>query len=199
MNEQKLIARARRGWNALRKEIERFGTIDDGAGKRMRIGVDLVRASQPERALEFYAWRDDLLPDQIDEPLDALAHCMAFLRTGDPDRARVMLHRTALANPYLVPAVLGRPIEAMDVWHGTNFEDAVYIEELREEWLDLSEPEKAWIAEEYDRPEALALRQTWIDERDALKNAQNRNRRSEAMRRFREIRRSFFDRLSPGD
>ncbi|NKI35872.1 hypothetical protein HFP89_11930 [Wenzhouxiangella sp. XN79A] len=86
MDEQKLIARARRGWNALRKDIERYGTIDDGAGKRMRIGVDFVCAGKPERALEFYTWRDDLLPDQIDEPLDALAHCLALLRTGDPDR-----------------------------------------------------------------------------------------------------------------
>ena len=61
-------------------------------------------------------------------------------RECDADRvteALNKLYQTMLENLYLVPFLLGRNPQPLDIWHGSNFEWIEYAFELPQELLDL--------------------------------------------------------------
>jgi hypothetical protein len=67
--------RARRG---LLSEKKKYGYINDGSGKRYRVGVFYVLSGDLEKALEFYLWFEQEFPDDIGEPIFDLYWALAY-------------------------------------------------------------------------------------------------------------------------
>ncbi len=150
---KKIAERIRRYENALRKEIQMHGTIDDGAGKRYLLGVLYLLKGDPAAALKSYAWLEEALPDDGGEPLDYLCWTLALYRSGDLESASKKLRQTMLQNLYLVPALIGEEQVRLDIWVGANWGENDYLQDAPAEYFALwDEAALGWARQTYQSP-----------------------------------------------
>ena len=133
---KRIRQRIRRYERALKKELE-DGYGGDGYGKRFLLGPLYMLMDDVDGALASFDWYQAAYPDDGGEPYQYLTWALALFRGGRRQEAFNKLYQTMLKNLYLVPFLLGRNPQPLDIWHGSNFEWLEYAFELPQELLDL--------------------------------------------------------------
>lgn len=189
-NEPKKIAeRIRQYESALRKEAATFGFARDGAGKRYLLGALYLMLGDVEGALRSYKSLEQTYPDDMGDPLDHLCWTLALYRSGDTEGASRKLLQTMLQNLYLLPALIGEKQERLDIWHGTNLEDASYIEYLPAEVLALWDAAAiGWAKQMYHSPRFHQVRMRYIQISKQLKSEPVGPKRSQLVKELFQIR-----------
>jgi hypothetical protein len=133
---RRIRQRIRRYERALKKELE-DGYGGGGYGKRFLLGPLYMLMDDVDGALASFDWYQAAYPDDGGEPYQYLTWALALFRGGRRQEAFNKLYQTMLENLYLVPFLLGRNPQPLDIWHGSNFEWIEYAFELPQELLDL--------------------------------------------------------------
>jgi hypothetical protein len=161
---KKIRARIARYERELRKERDKFGGIHDGYGKRYLLGPLYLLMGDVEGAVRSYGCFEETFPDDIGEPVHFLCWSLALYRSGDVDQAAQRLRQTRLSNLYLIPHLLGREQEALDIWHSTNYQQQDFLDYVPPEiWGLWDAPALQWAEEMYDRPAFRRIRARYIE------------------------------------
>jgi hypothetical protein len=113
---------------ALAQEHKTFGAVHDGAGHRYLLGPLYLILGDIQGAVKSFAWFAKTFPDDAGEPLQYLCWSLALYRSGDLDAAARKLRQTMLMNLYLLPHLLGLQQEQLDIWHGSTWAEASYLQ-----------------------------------------------------------------------
>jgi hypothetical protein len=176
--------RALRAKRELKKEMESTGYIRDGSGRRYRVGVFHFIAGDIIEASEAFDWFEKEFPEDIGEPVHHLYSALAAYRLGNEQLARHRLGNTLVSNIYLLPHVVGNPIERMNIWHSSNRCCPEYLSEVAEllEWPSTSD--RKWIDQVIDSPTFCALQSGYISTHQALLAEQDFNARVKILRKW---------------
>lgn len=176
--------RANRNWRALRKEYEKFGYYDDSGGKRYLAGIYYVLAREMDKAASYFDWYADAFADDAGEPVFLLCWALSTHHSASEEEARRRFHNAMLSNLYLMPSLLGEPIEPLDIWHSTNRERTEYLSEV-DEWLrDFPSADLSWLRSEYEMAGAEALRGEYVRTYHKLKHEEQREARREILQKW---------------
>ena len=176
---KKTRARITRYERELRKERDKFGYIGDGYGKRYLLGPLYLLMDDVEGAVRSYEWFEETFPDDIGEPVHFLCWSLALYRSGDTAQAAQRLRQTMLSNLYLIPHLLGREQDELDIWHGTNYEQKGFLEYVPPEiWALWDATALLWAEKIYDSPEFCRIRTRYIEVHEQLKSEPRGPRRS---------------------
>jgi len=161
--ETKLRARISSYKSALNKE-KRTGHINDGGGKRYLLFPLYFVLGDMKRAAEYFDWYTTEFEDDVGEPVQKLCWALGLHRLERDEEAHRRLADLMLTNLYMIPHLLGRPVEPFDIWHASNDAEPGYAEYLPDEVVQkITESELAWVAEQYDSPEFVRIRERHIE------------------------------------
>jgi hypothetical protein len=176
---KKIRARITRYERELRRERDKFGYISDGYGKRYLLGPLYLLMGDVEGAVKSFDWFEQTFPDDVGEPVHFLCWTLALYHSGDTSQAAQRLRQTMLSNLYLIPHLLGREQDELDIWHGTNYEQKGFLEYVPPEiWALWDAPALLWAEKIYDSPEFCRIRTRYIEIHEQLKSAPRGPRRS---------------------
>jgi hypothetical protein len=176
---KKIRARITRYERELRKERDKLGYISDGYGKRYLLGPLYLLMDDVEGAVRSYKWFEETFPDDIGEPVHFLCWSLALYRSGDTAQAGQRLRQTMLSNLYLIPHLLGREQDELDIWHGSNYEQKEFLEYVPPEiWALWDSSALRWVQKMYDSPEFRRIRARYIEIHEQLKSEPRGPRRS---------------------
>ena len=133
---KRIRERIRRYERALKKELEN-GFGGDGYGKRFLLGPLYMLMGDVDGALVSFDWYEKAYPDDGGEPYQYLTWALALFRGDRRQEAFNKLYQTMLENLYLVPFLLGRNPQPLDIWHGSNLGWIEYAVEIPRELLSL--------------------------------------------------------------
>lgn len=190
--KKKFRERANRARRGLLNEKKKYGSINDGSGKRYRAGVFYLLSGDVEKALEFYSWYEQEFPNDGGEPIFNLYWALAHYRAGNIDEARVRLQSAMLENIYMLPLVFGEPVKILEIWHPSNFKEPDYLFDV-EEFLD--EPtieERKWMKEEFSSKRFKDLRNGYIETYKALSNERDFEKRGKILYDWHQYAEQFF-------
>jgi len=168
----------------LKERISRYKRLlkkdySDGGGKRYLIGPMYQLLGNGEGALEYYSWFNKKYDDDSGDPYMRLCWTLALIQDGQDKAANAMLKYTMLSNIYLVPLMLGTPIDDYQIRFGSNWEDKEYAEEIPQELLRLwGIAEKDWAKKAYFARETTAVRERYILINKKLDNLEVGNERT---------------------
>ena len=149
---KRIRERIRRYERALKREQE-AGYGGDGYGKRFLLGPLYMLLGDVDGALASFDWYVDAYPDDGGEPYQYLTWALALFRGGRREEAFNKLYQAMLENLYLVPFLLGRNPQSLDVWHGSNLEWIEYAVEIPHELVSLWDAAALhWAEEVSDHP-----------------------------------------------
>ena len=167
--QQKIRSRLRSYERKLLKEKEKYGSYDDGAGKRYQVGPHYMLLDDNDGALGAFQWFDKEFPDDVGVPDHFLCWSLALYRTGNEIGAAKKLRQTMFSNLYLVPHLLGSPIAELDIWHGSSDAEPSYVEHIQEPYLRLwNNDERDWAEGLYQDPGFNSARERFIEISRAL-------------------------------
>ena len=154
-NPKRIRERIRRYERSLKKELE-GGYGGDGYGKRYLLGPLYMLMGDVDGALASFEWYEDTYPDDGGEPYQYLTWALALFRGDRRQEAFNKLYQTMLMNLYLVPFLLGRNPQRLDIWHGSNFEWIEYAVEIPQELLSLwDDVALQWAREVSEHPDVI--------------------------------------------
>ena len=133
---KRIRERIRRYERALKRELEE-GYGGDGYGKRYLLGPLYMLMGDVDGALASFDWYEDAYPDDGGDPYQYLTWALALFRGGRRQEAFNKLYQTMLENLYLVPFLLGRNPQPLDIWHSSNLGWIEYAIEVPKELLNL--------------------------------------------------------------
>jgi hypothetical protein len=133
---KRIRERIRRYERALKKELE-SGYGGDGYGKRFLLGPLYMLMGDVDGALASFDWYEKAYPDDGGEPYQYLTWALALFRGDRRQEGFNKLYQTMLENLYLVPFLLGRNPQPLDIWHGSNLGWIEYAVEIPRELLSL--------------------------------------------------------------
>jgi hypothetical protein len=161
--EKKLRTRISSYKSALNKE-KRMGYINDGGGKRYLLFPLYFVLGDMKQAEEYFDWYAAEFDDDVGEPIQKLCWALCLHRMERNDEARRRLADLMLTNLYMIPHVLGRPVEPLDIWHSSSDAELDYVEYLpKEVQRKITESELAWMSGLYDSPEFARIRKRHIE------------------------------------
>ncbi|MBG9792083.1 hypothetical protein ABD76_06025 [Paenibacillus dendritiformis] len=184
--------RANRAARELEKEKSAFGYINDGAGRRYRIGVNFLLSGDLQRSAEAFDWFYEEFPDDVGEPVFNLYSALAAYRCGEMDKARTRLLGTMLSNIFLLPHLIGRKFEAPDAWHPSNRHQESYLGEIEGFLSEPSSEELRWIEAELSTPSFEALRSGYIATFSALNGEQDIGKRVGILKQWEILQAAHF-------
>jgi hypothetical protein len=155
-------ARANRNWGALLVEKEVRDSIRDGTGLRYRIGPDYVIANEPYNAEKYFEWFCREFPDDAGEPVHLLYRAIERFNRGDIQAASRNLKDAMLNNLYLLPRLLGEPLAKLDMWHGGNWHEPEYLDEVAEYLVPPTRAQREWIRARCETASFRELRAEYI-------------------------------------
>ncbi len=168
-DKQKIRSRLRSYERKLQKEKREHGFYRDGAGKRYQIGPHYMLLGDDEGALDAFRWFEKEFSDDAGEPGHLLCWTLALHRAGNEIGAAKKLRQTMLSNLYLVPHLLGSPVDELDIWHGSSDAEPSYVEYVPEAYLQLwTEAEREWASGLYQSPGFRSVRERYIKISKAL-------------------------------
>jgi hypothetical protein len=189
-DNQKIRARLRRYERRLRKEKERYGFYRDGAGKRYQVGPHYMLLGDDEGALAAFEWFAHEFEDDVGKPDHSLCWSLALYRAGNEVGAAKKFRQTMLSNLYLVPHLLGSPIDELDIWHGSSDSEPSYVEWIPEAYLQLwTEAEREWASRLYNSPGFQSVRARYIEISRALDSTPPGPERSRLVEEMYELER----------
>jgi tetratricopeptide (TPR) repeat protein len=133
---KRIRERIRRYERALNRELEE-GYGGYGYGKRYLLGPLYMLMGDVDGALASFDWYEDAYPGDSGDPYQYLTWALALFRGGRMQEAFNKLYQTMLENLYLVPFLLGRNPQSLDIWHGSNLEWIEYAVDVPQELLNL--------------------------------------------------------------
>ena len=185
----KIRARIKHYERELRQELEMNGFIRDGYGKRYLLGPLYLLMDDLEGALQSFEWFEQNFPDDVGDPVHYLCWTLALYRSRDTDQAVDKLHQTMLSNLYLIPYLVGRPQDELDIWHGSNLEEKDFVSYVpREIWGLWDARALLWAAETYNSPKLRLIRERYIEILRQLKSEPVGPRRSELVNELFRLR-----------
>ena len=155
-------ARANRNWGALLVEKEVRDSIRDGTGLRYRIGPDYVLADEPYKAERYFDWFCREFPDDTGEPIHLLYRAIERFNRNDIEAASRHLKDAMLSNLYLLPQLIKQPIARLDIWHGSNWHEPEYLQEVAEYLTQPTSEQREWMHERYETASFRELRTEYI-------------------------------------
>lgn len=185
--------KANRNRRALLKEKEQNGYINDGLGRRYRVGVFYLLAGADEKALEFFSWFELEFPDDIGEPVFNLYWALAELRNGKEEKARYRLLTAMLSNLYMLPFLFNEPIELLDIWYSSNRDQQDYLWEVEEYLDEPTKNERNWIKKEYNSEPFISIRNECINTYRQLNNEHDFEKRGALVSHWRRYTAQLFE------
>jgi hypothetical protein len=162
-DHKKIRARIRSYERKLQKEMDETGMIHDGYGKRYLPGPLYLLMDDIEGALRHYAWFEETCTDDGRDPIHLLCWTLAHYRTGNLEAATGKLRQTMLSNLLLIPHLLGRPEDELELDDETLFSEKFYLEYAPVEVFTLwDEAALKWLTETYQSPALKAVRERYI-------------------------------------
>ena len=162
-DKKKIKARIREYERKMQKQKELIGGIDDGAGNRYLLGPLYMLLDDIEGALKSFEWFDREFPDDSGDLLQYVCWAIVLKRARQNAAASEKLLATVMQNVYIIPFILGRKIEREDMWHASNIEDVDYLGYIPDEIMKaLTEADKKWIANEYDKERTQIVRAKYV-------------------------------------
>jgi tetratricopeptide (TPR) repeat protein len=175
---KRIRERIRRYERALKRELE-IGYGGDGYGKRYLLGPLYMLMGDVEGALASFDWYEDAYPDDGGDPYQYLTWALALFRGDRRQEAFSKLYQTMLENLYLVPFLLDRNPQPLDIWHGSNLEWIEYALQSPQELLDLWDDDALqWAREVSEHPLVVAKIGRYIAIHRELKSERPGPRRS---------------------
>ena len=188
---KKIRERIRRYERGLRQEAERFGGIDDSAGKRYLLGPLYLLMGDLAGAVRSFEWFEQMFPDDAGEPFHSLCWTLALYRSGNIPQAMQKLRHTMLSNLYLIPHLLGEEQSELDIWHGSNVAMKDYLHYLPPEFEALWDPPALqWAKETYESAGFRRVRSRYIEIYRQLKQERPGPRRSQLVNEAFELQNS---------
>jgi hypothetical protein len=188
--KKKIRARLRSYERKLRKEKEKYGWYDDGAGKRYQVGPHYMLLDDNEGALAAFQWFEKEFADDVGVPSHFLCWSLALYRAGNEIGAAKKLRQTMFSNLYLVPRLLGSSIAELDIWHCTSDAEPSYVEHIHEPYLQLwTEAERGWAEGLYYSPGFQSARERFIEIARALSTTRPGQERSRLVEEMEELER----------
>ena len=167
--QQKIRSRLRTYERTLRKEKEKYGWYDDGAGKRYQIGPHYMLLGDDDGALAAFQWFEKEFPDDVGVPDHFLCWSLALYRAGNEIGAAKKLRQTMFSNLYLVPRLLGMPVAELAIWHGSSDAEPSYVDHIHEPYLQIwTDAERGWAGSLYESPGFQSARERFIEIAGAL-------------------------------
>jgi len=156
---------------SLRAEQQEYGYISDGYGKRYLLGALYLLMDDLDGALAHFAWFQKTFEDDSGDPMHLLCWALALYRAGDLKGAERQLRRLMLANLYIVPYLLEKPLARLSIWHGSNLAEPGYASYIPSEVYRLWDDQaRQWLQETYTAPELERIRARYIEIYAALLN-----------------------------
>jgi len=190
---KKFRERANRARRGLLNEKKKKGYINDGSGKRYRVGVFYLLSGDVEKALEFYSWFEQEFPDDIGEPICELYWALAHYRAGNIEEARFRLQSTMLKNIYLLPLLFNEPMEKQEIWHGSNREQLEYLFEVEEFLGEPTVEERKWMKKEFHSKRFEELRTGYIETYKALLHERDVEKRGKILDDWHQYAQRYFE------
>ena len=149
---KRIRERIRRYERALKKELEmRYG--GDGYGKRFLLGPLYMLLGDVEGALSSFEWYESAYPGDDGDPYQCLTWSLALYRSNRREEAFNKLYQTILQNLYLVPHLLGKNPQPLNIWHGCNLAEIEYALDAPPELLALWDDEaRQWARKVSEHP-----------------------------------------------
>ena len=139
------ISKIRAQFRRLKQE---YGFINDGSGTRYYLFYLYFLLNDNKRSAEYIRWYEKEFPDDVGEPVQLL--CWALMQHRIGKEAAIRLRVAMLSNIYLIPYLLGEPIERIDSWFGSDDETPEYLEYLPEQVRNaITDSDLEWIKEMY--------------------------------------------------
>jgi hypothetical protein len=188
--KQKIRARLRSYERKLQQEKKKFGYYHDGAGKRYQVGPHYMLLGDNEGALAAFEWFEQEFDDDAGKPDHLLCWSLALYRAGNEIGAAKKLRQAMLGNLYLLPHLLGGPIEELDIWHGSSDAEPSFVEHIHQPYLGLwSVEEKAWAAGLCDSPGFRSARERYVEISKLLDGLRPGPERSRLVKEMHELER----------
>ena len=189
---KRIRERIRRYERALKKELE-AGNGGDGYGKRFLLGPLYMLMGDVDGALASFDWYEDAYPDDGGEPYQYLTWALALFRGGRRQEAFGKLYQTMLENLYLVPFLLGRNPQPLDVWHGSNLEWIEYAVAVPQELVGLwDDVALQWAGEVSEHPAVAQKVARYVAFHRELKSEPPGPRRSALVRESFALKRTLI-------
>lgn len=178
VEKKKLHDRAVRAARLLRNEKSEYGYINDGAGRRYRVGVYFLLAGELQRACEAFDWFYDEFPDDSGEPVFYLYAALAAHRAGELGKARRRLLQASVSNIFILPLLAGEQYPAPDIWYPSNCDYEEYLMEVEEYLSEPTHQEREWIRHELGTAPFKKMRDGYVSAFQALKYEQDLDQRA---------------------
>jgi hypothetical protein len=170
-DSKKIRARLRSYERKLAEEKKRFGSYDDGAGKRYFVGPLYLLLGDQDGALKSFAWYEREFPDDIGDSGHYLCWALVLLRAGDEGKAKTKLRCAMLENRYTVPKLLGLDAEGVGVPPDRDGLALMYLEDIPEAYYSQwSDGDKAWAARQFTSDTWTKLRERFFEIEGLLEN-----------------------------
>ncbi|MBL6996422.1 hypothetical protein [Desulfobacula sp.] len=165
VTEKKIKQRISSYRSALKKEIETYGIISDGYGKRYLLFSLYFVLNDLEKSAEYFEWFEEEFPADVGEPGMYLSWAVSLHRMGKDRDARIKLAMLLLSNIYFIPQLLGDiDIKKEDMWHSSNYEEIDYFDYMPDDiFKEISSSEKEWIKTVYQSDDFQKMKKTHID------------------------------------
>jgi hypothetical protein len=182
--ERKLKTRISSYRSSLRKEKKERDYISDGSGKRYILFSLYLILNDLEKSNEYFEWYCKEFHDDSGEPFQKLCWAIGLFRMNRLDEARQVLAETMLSNLYLIPNIIGVPLEEeYDIWHSSNFENLYYSTDLPSEINDnIQENELIWMKETYESFDFRRINKSYRKIYHQLKSAEDIDERRKLLK-----------------
>jgi hypothetical protein len=162
--KKKIIERINRYERSLKTEKRKFGSFDDGYGKRYLLGPLYILAGDLDGAIKHYKWFEKNFDDDSGEPIHRLCWVLAFYRSRNTEEARKSLMRVMLINLYIIPKLIGIEQKKIKGWYGCNWEWKEYLEGIPQEiWKLWNSEEISWAKDLYFSESFTNMRNRYIE------------------------------------
>ncbi len=149
----KIRARIRRYERLLQQEMDTYGQLSDGYGKRYLLGPLYMLLGDVEGALRSYAWFEQTCPDDVGHPLHTQCWSLALYQARQFDAAATKLRQLHASNRYVLPRLLGLEQVIPGIEQGEHIREILELEDIPFEAYDLwDEAALAWAKAIYDNP-----------------------------------------------
>ena len=190
--KHKFRGRATRAARELEKERTTFGHINDGAGRRYRVGVYFLLAGDLQKAAQAFDSFYDEFPDDIGEPVFNLYSALVAFRCGETNKARTRLFGAMLSNIFLLPFLIGQRLKAPNVWHPSNRHQESYLLEVEKFLHEPTREELNWIETELSTRPFTILKDGYIATFGALNGERDLNKRVALLKQWESLQAECF-------
>lgn len=184
--------KATRALRELRKEKKLYGSINDGPGRRYRVGVYFLLAGDLAAASDALDWFDVEFDDDVGEPVFLLYGALTAYRQGDHVKARWRLLQAMQSNIYLLSFLAGVALPPLDIWHSSNWHRADYLLEIESFLDEPSQEERRWIAVELETAAFRKMRDGYLSTFFALNGESDFVKRGDILKTWHRLQAECF-------